>query len=317
MLVVWPRVRGWPYSMIRSRRLTISLLNAWLIQHALPNPHARYRLRLWREDRAGLAALRTELLAYFEEAFDDARRRIRDGFEDDLSPFNDPARDPAANYPALLNRVTLQGYFGETLAVLAVEHWGAHGRTDWVVPAFLFRLHDQEFQHLESINERLLAGETYDPDVIAERRLGRTGDDGLAFRINEQGVITDVLTLEAKCLAQNNPGKIEDAHAKLAKGHLRPSGVRELINLLEEYDTPEAQLWQQALLQLWHEGYRVAVRRDGVGYVCGQVPIRANRITWMPADAPHSAYTIDRDLEGMEFQFPDMNGVINAIYRGE
>jgi hypothetical protein len=27
-------------------------------------------------------------------------------------------------------------------------HWGAHGHMDWVVPAFLFRLHDQEFQHV-------------------------------------------------------------------------------------------------------------------------------------------------------------------------
>lgn len=303
--------------MIRFRRLTPALLNAWLVQRALPVHHPRYRLRVWREDRAGLAALRAELLTYFDEAFDDARRRIRAGFEDDLSPFNDPVRDPATNYPALLHRVTLQGYLGETLAVVAVEHWGAHGHTDWVVPAFLFRLHDQEFQHLESINERLLAGEVYDPDAITEQRPGRTGDDGLAFRINERGVITDVLTLEAKCLAQNSPEKIQDAHAKLAAGGLRPSGVRELINLLQEYDTPEAQLWQQALLQLWRDGYRVAVRRDGVSYVCGRVPIRpADRITWMPPDAPHPAYTIDRDLEGMEFQFPDLNGVVDAIYRG-
>ena len=49
-----------------------------------------------------------------------------------------PPSDPAANYPALLNRIALQpsmAIFGETLAVMAVEHWGAHGATDWVVPA--------------------------------------------------------------------------------------------------------------------------------------------------------------------------------------
>ena len=102
----------------------------------------------------------------------------------------------------------------------------AHGHTDWLVPAFLFRLHDQEFQHLEAINERLLAGEAYDPERVAERRPGRTGDDGLAFRINGEYTITDVLTLEAKCLAQNNNAKIEDAHQKLAAGGLRPSCPR-------------------------------------------------------------------------------------------
>jgi hypothetical protein len=224
--------------MIRFRRLTPALLDAWLVQHALPNPHARYRLRVWRESRSELTALRAELIAYFDEAFDDARRRIRAGFADDLSPFNDPARDPAANYPALLHRVTLQGYLGETLAGLAVEHWGAHGHIDWVVPAFLFRLHDQEFQHLESINERLLAGETYDPDNIAEQRPGRTGDDALAFRIDDQGVITDVLTLEAKCLAQNRSEKIKEAHAKLAARcacdrQYRPSWWRLGVSLKE------------------------------------------------------------------------------------
>ncbi len=122
--------------MIRFRRLTPALLNAWLVDQRLVSTHARYRLRVWRENRAALAAIRDEMVAYLDEAFEDARMRIRRGFEDDLSPFSDPAHDPAANYPALLHRVTLQGYLGETLAILAVEHWGAHGHQDWIVPAF-------------------------------------------------------------------------------------------------------------------------------------------------------------------------------------
>lgn len=302
--------------MIRFRRLTPQLLDAWLVDQRITNAHARYRLRVWRENRAGLGAIQAELIAYIDEAFDDARRRIRLGFEDNLSPFNDAATDPAANYPARLHRITLQGYLGETLTVLAVEHWGAHGHTDWVVPAFLFRLHDQEFQHLEATNERLLAGEAYDPDRMAERRPGRTGDDGLAFRINRENTITDVLTLEAKCLVENNNAKIEEAHRKLAAGAIRPSGVRELINLLEEYDTPEAQTWQEALLKLWREGYRVAIRHDGVGYACGRVPAQAGRVAWMPTDAPNPAYTAPRRLEGMEFQFEDLTTVVNMLYRG-
>jgi hypothetical protein len=302
--------------LIRFRRLTPALLDAWLVDQRVTNTHKRYRLRVWRENRAGLAAIRAELMAYVDEAFEDARRRIRRGFEDDLSPFNNPAADPAENYPALLHRVTLQGYLGETLAILTVEHWGAHGHTDWVVPAFLFRFHDQEFQHLEAINERLLTGEAYDPDRIAERRPGRTGDDGLAFRMNADNIITDVLTLEAKCLAQNSNAKIQEAHEKLAAGGLRPSGVRELINLLEEYDTTEALAWQEALLKLWRNGYRRAVRHDAVGYACGRIPGRAGRVAWMPADAPHPAYTASRKLEGMEFQFEDLTTVVDTLYRG-
>lgn len=303
--------------MIRFFRLTPQLLDAWLINQGLPNLHGRYRLRVWREDRDGLAALRAELVAYFDEALDDARRRIRGGFEDDLSPFDDPAHDPAANYPALLHRVTLQGYLGETLGVLAVEHWGAHGQADWAVPAFLFRFHDQEFQHLELINERLLEGQLYDPDVEAEKRPGRTGDDALAFRISEEGVITDILTLEAKCVTQNRPKKIGEAHQKLTAVGQRPSGVRELINLLSNYNTLEAEAWRQALLDLWRTGYQAVRRHDAVSYACGRIPARrAGRIAWMPADAPHPDYTVNRNLEGMEFQFEDLNTIIDVLYRG-
>lgn len=302
--------------MIRYKRLTSQLLDAWLVNQPVANAHPRYRLRVWRENRAALAAIKAELTAYVDEAFEDARRRIRSGFEDDLSPFSDPAVDPAANYPALLHRVTLQGYLGETLAVLSVEHWGAIGHADWIVPAFLFRLHDQEFQHLEAINERLLAGEAYSPDHQAELRPGRTGDDGLAFRINGANTITDVLSLEAKCLVKNNNAKIKEAHQKLAAGTIRPSGIRELINLLEEYDTPDAQTWQEALLKLWRGGYRDAMRHNGVGYTCGCVPSQAGRVAWMSVDEPHPAYTAPRRLEGMEFQFADLATVVDTLYRG-
>jgi hypothetical protein len=255
-------------------------------------------------------------LAYVNEAFEDARARIRGGFEDDLSPFNDPATDPAANYPALLHRITLQGYLGEMLAVLCVEHWGANNQTDWIVPAFLFRLHDQEFQHLEAINERLLAGEPYDPDAVAQRRPGRTGDDGLAFRISDENTITDMLVLEAKCLTENRAGTIKEAHEKLASVGSRPSGIRELVNLLQEYDTPQAQRWQLALYKLWRGGYRVAHRLDGVAYACGRAPTQNGRRSWLSPDAPHNAYAVTRRLEAMEFHFPDLAPLIDALYRG-
>ena len=51
-----------------------------------------------------------------------------------FSRFNDPLIDPAANYPSLLHRVTLQGYFGEILGSRPVEHLGTHGHGDGTVP---------------------------------------------------------------------------------------------------------------------------------------------------------------------------------------
>ena len=306
-----------PTPMIRIKHLPLGPLDAWLVDQHLANTNPGYNIRVWRENRAGLAAIQREFIAYINEALDDARTRIRRGFEDDLSPFSDPQNDPAANYPALLHRVTLQGYFGEMLGVMAVEHWGAHGHRDWVVPAFLFRLHSQEFQHLDTINQRLIAGEGHNPDLPAEQRPGRTGDDGLAFRINADHNITDILTIEAKCLTRNNNDEIEDAHRKLATGPLRPSGISELINLLDDYDTPEAKTWQQALLSLYKGGYQHAVRYDAIAYACGQIPRRpVGRVAWMPIDAPHQAYTVNRGLESMEFQLDDLNTVVDILFRG-
>jgi hypothetical protein len=47
--------------MIRFLCLTPALLAGWLIDQGLPNAPGRYRLRVWRENRAGLAALQAEL----------------------------------------------------------------------------------------------------------------------------------------------------------------------------------------------------------------------------------------------------------------
>jgi hypothetical protein len=300
--------------MIRVRRLTLQLLEAWLVDQRLPGNHARYRLRLWRDELAALPAVRNEMRAYIDEAFDDARRRLRSGFEDPLSPFNVPQPDPAANYPAALHRVTLQGYFGETLAVLAVEHWGTAGHRDWQVPAFLFRAHEQEFQHLDEINQQLAAGQAHDRDAPNQQRPGRTGDDALAFRRNAQSEITDVLALEAKCLGQNSNTKIDEAHGKLARGLPRPSGVRELVTILNDYDTPEANSWQQSLIEFYQRGYQTATRYDGVAYATGHIPARGGRQAWLPSQ-PHASYTAGRHLEGIEFQFAELDRVIDDLYR--
>lgn len=303
--------------MIRFRRVTLRPLSSWLVAQPLTRSHPKYELRVWREVNANFAILRDELIAYAQEALDDARTRIRRGFEDHLSPFSDPVDDPAAHYPAMLNRITLQGYLGETLAGLAVEHFGAFGKRDWHVPAFLFRFHDQEFQHLDLINERFLMGETHDPDAVAERRPGRTGDDALAFRVDQAGKITHVLTLEAKCLAKSNTATIADAHGKLSAGTNRPSGIRELITLLSDYETDEAQEWVRRLLELYRDGFRTAKRRDALAYTVGNSPVKpAERVSWLPVDAPHPSYTANRRFEAMEFQLEDLEGLVDTLYRG-
>jgi hypothetical protein len=302
--------------MIRFRRLTLQPLNAWLVPQPVTGAHRKYQLRVWREVNANFGVLRDELIAYAQEALDDARIRIRKGFEDNLSPFANTVDDPAAHYPSMLNRITLQGYLGETLAGLAIEHFGAFGETDWQVPAFLFRFHDQEFQHLDLINERFLMNEPHDPDTQAEMRPGRTGDDALAFRVDSEGKISHILALEAKCLITSNTEVIGEAHAKLAAGTRRPSGIRELITLLSDYETVEAQEWVRRLLEFYRDGFRTAKRHDGLAYTVGHFPVKSKtRLSWLSADAPHESYNVDRHLDAMEFQISELRHLVETLYR--
>lgn len=301
--------------MIRSRRLNIKSLNKWLVKAKWKVESGGYRLRVWKEHRDALPKIKNEIIAYINEIFDDVRLRLRRGFEDELSHFKeDPSTDPAWNYPALLHTITLQGYFGETLGAIAVEHWGAHGHSDWIVPAFLFRFHNLEFQHLDSINDRLRSGQVVDPDAQAEQRIGRTGDDGLAFRMGADDQITHVIAIEAKCLAKSNSAQIRKLHEKLSGADSNLSGVRELISLLSEYETTKAEMWRKALVRLWQSRFRDATRYDGACYVCGNAPVKNS--TWLPSDAPHESYKGARPLEAMEFHLSDLPDLIQILYRG-
>jgi hypothetical protein len=301
--------------MIRFCRIDREALETWLVERERATKNGTYHLRVWREDGTELDGVREELIAYFQEALDDARMRLRAGFEDELSPFNDPALDPAANYPALLHQITLQGYLGETFGALAVEHLEIHDRTDWSVPALLFRFHDVEFQHLERINQRLRQGEPHDPDAVGERRPGRTGDDAIAFVKNDANVITHVLTIEAKCLSSHRADKVTEAHQKLTAGSAVPDSVRELVELLSNYDTAEAQRWQEALIKYRASGGARVARYDAVVYVCGQRPRQDGRDSWLSPQTVNPAYTLARELAGLEFHLEDLDGLVATVYR--
>lgn len=76
--------------MIRSRLINNARLQAWLVEQPRAPGNGTYHLRVWREVNSRRAAVQAELLAYFQDALEDARARLRSGFEDDLSPFTDP-----------------------------------------------------------------------------------------------------------------------------------------------------------------------------------------------------------------------------------
>lgn len=305
--------------MIRRLRLPMALLNAWLVSQSLDHVSstAAYKLRLWKENRAKLSDIKNDLIAYVNEALEDARKHLRRGFEDPLSSYVDPSIDPAMHYPAILHQITLQGYLGELLGGIATEHWGSHGLNDWLIPAYLFRTHEVEFQHLESINQKLAAGEAYAADSERAQRPGRTGDDVVAFRMNSDNQIVGILTIEAKCVGTHKSQIVSDAHEKLSEGLDIPVSVRELINLLADYDTPDANKWRQALLALRSGVHTARQRYDAVSYASSTHPKQNSRQSWLPTDSEHESYKGKRKLEAFEFHLDDLKSAIGIIFRDE
>jgi hypothetical protein len=289
-------------------------LNVWLVEQQRVAGNGSYHARFWSEDASRRTAVMNELRAYFQEALDDARRRLRSGFEDHLSPFTDSKLDPADNYPSALHRFTLQGYLGETFAALAVEHWDIHGRRAWQVPALLFRFHDVEFQHLERINQRFRGGQRHDSDEDKERRPGRTGDDAIAFIKDSSNSITHVLTLEAKCLSNHRSETLNEAHGKLISGPFIPDSIRELVELLNDYDTLSTRTWQEALIKYRASAGHGVVRYDAVVYVCGNRPQRG-RTGWISPKTANANYSAARNLAGLEYHVEDLVGLVDTIYR--
>jgi hypothetical protein len=123
-----------------------------------------------------------------------------------------PRPDPALKYPCRLHTTVLKGYFGEVFAGLLAENIPVAGRTDWEVPAFLFRNHRLAFHQLERYRQ---AGQLPGPMP------GRLGDDCLGFRRNARGTIVAVLYCESKCTAGHDSTMIADAHKEAVQWRRR------------------------------------------------------------------------------------------------
>jgi hypothetical protein len=142
---------------------------------------------------AGLAALG----ALTAEAHRDARERLERLMGISLDPLQGVPPDWRP-YPDGLHTSALRGYMGEVLAGVVAENHQQHGQP-WVVPAFLFRGHQAAYQELE--RRRQLGGP-------ARPIPGRTGDDALAFQIDEDGGRHRLVMGKAKCTHDHDAGLI-------------------------------------------------------------------------------------------------------------
>lgn len=284
--------------------ITQKQFSLWLWTEVKETTSKLYRHRVIKEYPSKRNQIIGELTIYIQKAHEDARNRLRRLAQNSLDPLGFvPPVDPAKGYPERLHLQTLKGYFGEIFAGLVAEHFSPFGIDDWKIPAYLFRFHLTEFQQLEYMRQ---TGEQ------ADIRPGRTGDDCLAFQMNNEGQIVHSLYCEAKCTKNHSTEMVADAHEKVSKSVI--VDIPQLVEVLQDSGDPNAANWINALLQLQFGVNPKHERYDLVSYVCSP-PIRKEY--WLPTDAPHLKYTAKRKLEAVEAYLPNVEVLIRQVYNKE
>jgi hypothetical protein len=284
----------------------------WLKEEVHESPDKTYRHRLMTEYPHTRDEFLDELSSYVHAAHEDACTYLRELFENTLDPFGTfPLFDPTEGYPELLHMQTLKGYFGEIVAGLIAEHFSPFDEASWKVPVFLFRYHTVAFQELERIRQT---------GGVARKIPGRTGDDCLAFQLDEEGQITRYLYCEAKCTSRGNmPDRVADAYKKVSESV--PVDLQQMIRILQQRNSTASTQWLLAIQQLSFAlrkhlpdpNYRTE-RCDMISYICGVSPVRGGRTAWLPTEKPHEAYKAQRRLETVEIHLPDVEVLIRKVY---
>lgn len=249
-----------------------------------------------------------ELYVYIDHAHEGARKALRAPLEDSLHPLHhDSKLDPAFGYPHKLGDKALQGFFGEIMAGIIAEYYVGDKTQEWEVPVYLFRTHIVAFQQLEMMKQT---------DNWETQILGRTGDDGLAFILDEQGQISAWLACEAKCTRNHSSTLIADNHAKLSQAVSRPIDLLRLIDALQDYrDDDYSRKWISSLRDYWWEQSKKpsAVRYDFSMYACGVCPKRKS--TWISTEKPHKKYSGRRNLTCAELHLIGVHEIIRSLYQ--
>jgi hypothetical protein len=287
---------------------TIALIDSWLkVEETCNKTSPLYCHLLIRQKDDVDPAVWDELFAYINHAHEGARQALRAPLEDSLHPLDhDTDVDPAFGYPHKLGGTALQGFFGEIIAGIIAENYLGDDEEEWEVPAYLFRTHVVAFQQLELMKQT---------DDWKRQIVGRTGDDGLAFRRDENGKIIAWLACEAKCTRNHSSTLIIDNHAKLSQAVTRPVDLLRLIDALKDYrDDDYSRKWTTSLRRYWWELSKnlSAERSDFSMYVCGNCPKRNS--TWVSTKKPHRSYTGRRNLTCAELHMVGVDDIIRSLY---
>lgn len=240
---------------------------------------------------------------YFDKAHQDALNNYQKVVEINLSPFaSGSTTDPTSYYPKKLHISTLKTYLGEVMAGVIAENFSPCGEDRWQIPVFLLRWHNVAFEQLE---KSMRTGR--EVGLIP----GRTGDDCLAFVMNDEGKIEKTLYCESKCTSDHDAGLIADGYKKLNEQSV---SIFQMIQILLERPDAESQKWANALSALRLDYENDAHEQcDLLCYVYSRQPIRNQ--AWLNTAQPHRNYTANRRLEGVEIRLGNVDDVVRNIYR--
>lgn len=288
-------------------RPKIKKLTEWLTDKRTDLPTGKYSHILLVEQVGKRATIIKDLSEYVDSAHEPARRHLRHLLGFTLNPINQNiSEDPAKGYPEDLDKITLQGYFGEIFAGIIAEHYPHFESSRWEVPVYLFHTHDVAFQQLELAK---LTGA--DPSHVP----GRTGDDCLAFERDSKGNIIRVMFCESKCTAKHNATLIKEAHEKISALNILPVDLARIIEaLLLIPEDASANQWIDALRRLYFRKDNLQERCDMVLYICGRPP-KIND-TWIHAAVPHASYKGKRKLTAVEVHMLDVIDMVKTVYKG-
>lgn len=282
----------------------IKNINKWIaVDRSQTGDPSYYHLTL-REDKRKRKLVLNLLKNLYSEAHDDYRRHYRSLMEYSLDPLSpNEKKDPAYGYPELLDMTTLKGYFGEIFAAIIAENLSPFNEQSWQVPAFFFRHHHQAFDVLEKYKRT---------GKIKKATIGRTGDDCLAFVLDQNGKITKMMFCEAKCTATHKNQLIKDAYEKISDSMPVPVETLRIIEILQDYDDEESQKWVSALRSLYLNDGNSSERYDLISYICGQHPVQSD--SWISKTKKSKLYFGGRKLKVVESHLFDVDDLICEIY---
>lgn len=303
----------------------IDTLEEWLT--AYPDVNGRYGHLLLEQTGESDRELQEALRPYLESAHQDARVHFHEYIGIDLHPDADDA-GAHAQYPSCLPTKARRGIFGELMAGLVTESYQFVGNHEWKIPVFLFRYHADVRAYMFALAR--------DPERVRQV-FGRFGNDFIGIALDDDGSLERIIAGEAKWREILRPSVMK----QLLLGDLKddpdnpgekiragdgvwyevnrdipvPEGVRQLQQLLEEYD-PDG--YSAAILSMDRAlSMRDAepIPRTDLILIVGNSPARREEGTaHIPWEDIPDEYTAGNDLQVVEIYLTKGEVLIDALY---